>query len=736
MAFEDWDAAGIDNVTEYSGTVYKDGHAYTVDYKGNGLWRLVPQDPDGEEKFIASGTEMYEDYSPTNPDASKETTEDPSKKKDDAAPSADATPKETKATDPATGTSNPEAADATDQAEETPENKEATATDPTTGTSNPEDPNATVTVAAETPKPEDATIPEAGAAETQTSEQVDTGKQDNTSPTIPKVTHEQWKAKVTELMQTGKYNSMEEAEAAASAALGVDGDPGDSNKPAPTAKTDEEDHDNTTPTIPRVSHQQWEDKVVELMKSGKYNSVDEAEAAASAALGIKSEADTIPDDQYEKEEAEKKAREEKEAKDREKAIEAYKKLHPGATDEEAAAAVDADKVNGSYDLLSQTYSNQRKEALTNAGMKDYSSVDFDSIEEVTADWARIISSFQGYIEGKAAECEGFKLAQDAGVENGIVKSLDDRITNIITMLSTASDTVKSVAALLLQTDEDVGKDAPENPSGGNDDKGKPDPSPTPTPPPSGGNKGKDNYKDQIELLKNLNMSDLSDLTDELIKYCKEHNIELDKLINDENYASQLKLALLDSETLSNEMKTKIMEGLESATQKAIKDILTGTSTEQIGLNTDTTLVIKETLTRVANENQTSLENLLKDDKYAKIVKEAIGNISKDYSALGTKDDPTKNLESIIKKELVKSEGTGDTNVIDLNADTNNIVAKYIKVFASNKNITNVDDLLKNEELISSLKTLGNVSAFTDNISKFGDSTTQSILQNLLVGGSK
>ena len=482
-----------------------------------------------------------------------------------------------------------------------------------------------------------------------------------------------------------------------------------SDEPAKTGTKDEEDHDNTTPTIPRVTHQQWEDKVIELMKSGKYNSTEEVEAAASKALGINSEADTISDEEVAREEANAKAR-----------------------DDAARAAAEAAAAEQNEQAENRRQS-ERNAQLAIAGLKDYSSVDFDSIDEVTADWDRIISSFQGYIEGKAAECEGFKLAQDAEVENGIIKSLDDRVTNIISMLQASSSTIKSVAQLLLQTDEDVGKDAPEQ-EGGDDDSGTPEPTPTPTNP-TGGSQGKDNAEEQIKLLEGLNMSDLSELTDELIKYCQENNIELDKLINDENYASQLKLALLDSEVLSQDMKTKIMEGLESATQKALQTVIRGSSTEQIGLNEDTKLVMQETLTRIANANQTSLENLLKDDQYASIVKEAIGSISKNYTDLGTKEDPTKNLESIIKTELVKQEGTDSSNVIDLNADTNNTVAKYIKIFASSKNITNVDELLNNSELKSSLKTLGTLSAFSDNISKFGDSTTQSILYDLLVGGN-
>ena len=475
------------------------------------------------------------------------------------------------------------------------------------------------------------------------------------------------------------------------------------------SESNEEKHDNTTPTIPRVTHQQWEDKVIELMKSGKYNSTEEVEAAASKALGINSEADTISDEEVAREEANAKAR-----------------------DDAARAAAEAAAAEQNEQAENRRQS-ERNAQLAIAGLKDYSSVDFDSIDEVTADWDRIISSFQGYIEGKAAECEGFKLAQDAEVENGIIKSLDDRVTNIISMLQASSSTIKSVAQLLLQTDEDVGKDAPEQ-EGGDDDSGTPEPTPTPTNP-SGGSQGKDNAEEQIKLLEGLNMSDLSELTDELIKYCQENNIELDKLINDENYASQLKLALLDSEVLSQDMKTKIMEGLESATQKALQTVIRGSSTEQIGLNEDTKLVMQETLTRIANANQTSLENLLKDDQYASIVKEAIGSISKNYTDLGTKEDPTKNLESIIKTELVKQDGTDSSNVIDLNADTNNTVAKYIKIFASSKNITNVDELLNNSELKSSLKTLGTLSAFSDNISKFGDSTTQSILYDLLVGGN-
>ena len=147
------------------------------------------------------------------------------------------------------------------------------------------------------------------------------------------------------------------------------------------------------------------------------------------------------------------------------------------------------------------------------------------------------------------------------------------------------------------------------------------------------------------------MSDLSAITDELSKYAESLGIDLTTFLTDGKYAEQLKLALLDSKVIPSDLKKLIMAGLASSTQQAISSILNGTNLEQIGYDDNTKEVLNQVLGKIANDNNVSLEELLKDDKYANIIREALTSISKDGKSAGTKDDPTKNLESILKKEL-------------------------------------------------------------------------------------
>ena len=274
-------------------------------------------------------------------------------------------------------------------------------------------------------------------------------------------------------------------------------------------------------------------------------------------------------------------------------------------------------------------------------------INFTKAESTISEWNQAALSFSSSFQ-KAANDPCLQDLASAGLESGFISSYDKRFedlaSNIKTMTSELSTVIKAfyeadtntatpTPTLSLNTGGNNGRNTGGG-GGGGGGGGSQNPTPTttatttPTPTTTGGEDHDKVYAALSKEFGNISMEGLDGLAAELIKYCETNKISIDTLLTSSDYATKLHSLLLKSSNLSDDLKKLITGSSAIVTQEVLKDIFNGKIATVVGLNDDTSSIYLAYLQSIAVKNNISVEDLVTDSKYDKLVKESFEQFGK------------------------------------------------------------------------------------------------------------
>lgn len=349
--------------------------------------------------------------------------------------------------------------------------------------------------------------------------------------------------------------------------------------------------------------------------------------------------------------------------------------------------------------------------------KDYTEMDFDGIEKVISEWNSIITTFDSQWI-RAQDNIGYKALYDAGLDSGFISSYDTNINKLVTVLKLALDASNTSLKNMFELDEDLGSRIP----GSKNDNSKEDDDRDDVP-----SLEVDNSKEQLEAYSKMSMSDLSDIAQELNNLAQEEGKTFEEILNNSEYSTKIRSALLLSKYIPEDLKQLITDTSSEISQAVIRAIFNGNQTDIIGLDTNTVLTLKNFLQMVAKNNDISLESLLSDENNSKVLKDSLQNFNSVTETLKDLDDTG------LKDKLIKIyDGDG---IGEMQSSTVSIIRNYAETVAQEKN-TSVEKMFESDNLVSELKNLGKFSVFVNCLSGYSNSSVSTMLGSLLINNSR
>ena len=380
--------------------------------------------------------------------------------------------------------------------------------------------------------------------------------------------------------------------------------------------------------------------------------------------------------------------------------------------------------------------------------KKYTSVDFPTAFALSDELQKTASELQGSIDPAVSQSD-FKALSSKDLCGSFPKNFDDSIKNLIESINTAitqtntflkelKDTDDKIAGLFDPNGQETGSSGPrtkypDTPGGGGGgkqpDKEKETESGTQHGSEIGTEQGTeagvDNTQQQMDKFKQLSLSDLNEVTATLMNYAKEKNMTIDALLSDKAYSDKIKEILLKNTKIPQEFRTLIEQGKSECIVTALKNILSAENNLVIGLDTDTSMVVKSMLERIAAENNISVNSLLSGDKVSDVVKKglesmgAILNATKNYKV----EDVQENMLSIY-----------DGSDVTVDNTTMNSIRDQIDAISQATTIS-YNELLETEDyrdlMAKSMGRLQRTSWFLSTLSKCSDSAITGALKNIL-----
>lgn len=342
--------------------------------------------------------------------------------------------------------------------------------------------------------------------------------------------------------------------------------------------------------------------------------------------------------------------------------------------------------------------------------KDYTTVNFTVVDDVTAEWEGTVTEFSGAYQ-KATPDPTFVKLEELGFSGGFPGKFDAAMEGLITNVNAVIAEVKSYIEQLKNEDNTLAGLFPEAP--GNDDQGT-------KPPPSGGggDSGKDNSAEQVAYFKTMSLSDLKEVVAILTKYAEEHGMTLDQLLADVKNGDAIRELLLKSPNLSAEYKALLEAGTSEATLKALASLLNGDIPEAVGISKTTSLTGKTYLTNVAKANNLTYNELVTDDKNDKLFRKALKDMSSVLDTIATFN------ESNIQAKIIEIiNGTyKDTQLTDAGVT---LIKSHIASVMETASVSLEDLLTKSsyqKDLYNSMEDLSRMCVFSGALSSYKDAS--------------
>ena len=143
------------------------------------------------------------------------------------------------------------------------------------------------------------------------------------------------------------------------------------------------------------------------------------------------------------------------------------------------------------------------------------------------------------------------------------------------------------------------------------------------------------------------------------------------MLSKEEYADKIKEVTLKSQYIPDDIKELLMNSDSKIVQKSLASIMSGNDSEIFNLNSLNLDIIKKRLENVANANDITINQLLTDDKYTNILKEALGEFEDVSQQLIKWDD----MEPEEYQKKLLSVYDGD-QIDDVKSNTINIIRDF------------------------------------------------------------
>lgn len=175
----------------------------------------------------------------------------------------------------------------------------------------------------------------------------------------------------------------------------------------------------------------------------------------------------------------------------------------------------------------------------------------------------------------------------------------------------------------------------------------------------------------LSSLSQVSLGELNGFIVELKNIANSNNVNLDDLLSKEEYADKIKEVTLKSQYIPDDIKELLMNSDSKIVQKSLASIMSGNDSEIFNLNSLNLDIIKKRLENVANANGITINQLLTDDKYTNILKEALGEFEDVSQQLIKWDD----MEPEEYQKKLLSVYDGD-QIDDVKSNTINIIRDF------------------------------------------------------------
>lgn len=175
----------------------------------------------------------------------------------------------------------------------------------------------------------------------------------------------------------------------------------------------------------------------------------------------------------------------------------------------------------------------------------------------------------------------------------------------------------------------------------------------------------------LSSLSQVSLGELNGFIVELKNIANSNNVNLCDLLSKEEYADKIKEVTLKSQYIPDDIKELLMNSDSKIVQKSLASIMSGNDSEIFNLNSLNLDIIKKRLENVANANDITINQLLTDDKYTNILKEALGEFEDVSQQLIKWDD----MEPEEYQKKLLSVYDGD-QIDDVKSNTINIIRDF------------------------------------------------------------
>lgn len=175
----------------------------------------------------------------------------------------------------------------------------------------------------------------------------------------------------------------------------------------------------------------------------------------------------------------------------------------------------------------------------------------------------------------------------------------------------------------------------------------------------------------LSSLSQVSLGELNGFIVELKNIANSNNVNLDDLLSKEEYADKIKEVTLKSQYIPDDIKELLMNSDSKIVQKSLASIMSGNDSEIFNLNSLNLDIIKKRLENVANANDITINQLLTDDKYTNILKEALSEFEDVSQQLIKWDD----MEPEEYQKKLLSVYDGD-QIDDVKSNTINIIRDF------------------------------------------------------------
>ena len=379
--------------------------------------------------------------------------------------------------------------------------------------------------------------------------------------------------------------------------------------------------------------------------------------------------------------------------------------------------------------------------------KDYTTVNFETAYALTEELTKTQSEFEGSIQ-KAATFPTFTVLQSLDLCGDFPSKFDQAMEKLSTNIKDVVKSANDYFDNLKKTDEDIEGLVPKKKEKDTEAEGKRKPTGTGDggkKPPTGDEKTTenpssgstepiteaptqplpDNSEDQVAAFKTMSMSDMTEVLSTLVTLATANNTTIDQLLSNSAFKDKIKEALLKNVNISTDLKKLIEAGSSDAMIIALKKLVSGEINEAIGMDQDTSEVIRVYLESIASKNNTTIDKLISDSTYKETVKKSLAAMKK------VTETTAKFTEANVQTKLLDIYDGVDTEIDDNSME---IVRDQIEVISQLTEIPYNELLEENAyagEMLKAANRLSRTAIYAEALSNCSADTISKVLSKII-----